>query len=178
MNIINKLKNLFKGKRSMHINDAPKDLTDEEQSSTHMEDVIFLGTRQNGTWRVIGYDIQYHYGYETMLKMLDAFVKEYDIDVERIVKSELAGMPGNVIWEKDNGNNLMPLSEMEALKDECGEVSIGGFAKKMTRIRIYITMTNQTSIVVIQIPDFYYSEKIQKRLNIVAKFIQSSLLSQ
>ena len=136
-----------------------------------------LGIKENYGWICVGYDIQYRYGYEAMLSLLDRFVSEYAVRVERIDKAELAGMPHTVVWRKWLFNKAPALTDLEALKEECGQVSVGGVSKRLSDIQLYVTMTNQTSIITIQVPQENYSDAVKRKLDIAVQFIQSTLVS-
>ena len=142
-----------------------------------MTEIVCLGTQENYGWICVGYDIQYRYGYEAMLSLFDRFVSEYAVRVERIDKAEIAGMACVVVWRKWLFNNAPALAEMEALKEECGQVSVGGISKKLYDIQLYVTMTNQTSIITIQVPQENYSDAVKRKLDIAVQFIQSTLVS-
>ena len=66
---------------------------------------------------------------------------------------------------------------MPKLKEECGSVSIGCFVKAFHDIQLYISLINQTSIVVIEVPDGQYTEKVQSHIESIAQFFQNTLLS-
>jgi len=140
-------------------------------------DEIICRKRENGSWIAIGYDIRYKYGYETMLLLLDKFISEYDIKVDLVTKSPIAGANRITVWRKLFFNKPKPLSEIEALKEECGEVSVGGNSKRLSDIQLYVTLTNQSSIIVFQVPKDQYSEEIKDKIDAAAYFIQIALVS-
>jgi len=142
-----------------------------------MSEINHIGTRENGSWIAIGYDIRYKYGYETMLLLLDKYISEYDVKVDLVRKSPIAGANHITVWRKWFFNKSKPLSEMEALKEECGEVSVGGISKRLSDIQLYVTLTNQTSIIVFQVPKDQYSEAIKEHINAAVRFIQMTLVS-
>jgi hypothetical protein len=142
-----------------------------------LDDINSIGTRENGSWIAIGYDIRHRYGYEIMLLLLDKFITEYDIKVEIITKSPIAGANHIAVWRKWLFNKPKPLSEIEALKEECGEVSVGGISKRLSDIQLYVTLTNQSSIIVFQVPKDQYSEEIKDKIDAAAHFIQIALAS-
>ena len=142
-----------------------------------MDEIICIGKRENGSWIAIGYDIRYRYGYEIMLLLLDKFITEYDIKVEIITKSPIAGANHIAVWRKWLFNKPKPLSEIKALKEECGEVSVGGISKRLSDIQLYVTLTNQTSIIVFQVPKDQYSEEIKDKIDAAAHFLQIALVS-
>ena len=142
-----------------------------------LEEINCFGTRENGSWIAIGYDIRYRYGYEIMLLLLDKFISEYDVKVEIIRKSPIAGANHIVVWRKWLFNKPKPLSEIEALKGECGDVSVGGVSKRLSDIQLYVTLTNQSSIIVFQVPNDQYSEEIKGKIDAAAHFIQIALVS-
>ena len=109
--------------------------------------------------------------------LLDKFITEYDIKVEIITKSPIAGANHIAVWRKWLFNKPKPLSEIEALKEECGEVSVGGISKRLSDIQLYVTLTNQTSIIVFQVPKDQYSEEIKDKIDAAAYFIQIALVS-
>ena len=74
-------------------------------------------------------------------------------------------------------NKPKPLSDMEALKEECGDVSVGGISKRLSDIQLYVTLTNQTSIIVFQVPKDQYSEAIKEHIDAAVRFIQMTLVS-
>ena len=65
-----------------------------------LDEIICIGKRENGSWIAIGYDIRYRYGYETMLLLLDKFISEYDIKVDLVTKSPIAGANRITVWRK------------------------------------------------------------------------------
>ena len=140
--------------------------------------VTCLGTTVDYGWVCVGYDIQYRYGYETMLSLLDKLIADYSVKVDRIVKAKIAGMAHTVVWRNWLFNKAPALSEMDALKEECGQVAVGGVSKRLSDIQLYITLTNQTSIVTIQVPQEKYSEAVKKELDNVAADIRSNLLGE
>lgn len=142
-----------------------------------METITKIGTRPNGAWLATAFDLHIHYGYETMLLLFDTFTSKYQARVARVAKSELAGQGSSVVWQKVLWNKARPLSEMPKLKEECGSVSIGCFVKAFHDIQLYISLINQTSIVVIEVPDGQYTEKVQSHIESIAQFFQNTLLS-
>ena len=142
-----------------------------------LDEIICIGKRENGSWIANGYDIRYKYGYETMLLLLDKFISEYDIKVDLVTKSPIAGANRITVWRKLFFNKPKPLSDMEALKEECGEVSVGGNSKRLSDIQLYVTLTNQTSIIVFQVPKDQYSEAIKEHIDAAVRFIQMTLVS-
>lgn len=142
-----------------------------------LDEIICIGKRENGSWIAIGYDIRYKYGYETMLLLLDKFISEYDIKVDLVTKSPIAGANRITVWRKLFFNKPKPLSDMEALKEECGDVSVGGISKRLSDIQLYVTLTNQTSIIVFQVPKDKYSEAIKEHIDAAVRFIQMTLVS-
>ena len=142
-----------------------------------LDEIICIGKRENGSWIAIGYDIRYKYGYETMLLLLDKFISEYDIKVDSVTKSPIAGANRITVWRKLFFNKPKPLSDMEALKEECGDVSVGGISKRLSDIQLYVTLTNQTSIIVFQVPKDQYSEAIKEHIDAAVRFIQMTLVS-
>ena len=142
-----------------------------------LDEIICIGKRENGSWIAIGYDIRYKYGYETMLLLLDKFISEYDIKVDLVTKSPIAGANRITVWRKLFFNKPKPLSDMEALKEECGDVSVGGISKRLSDIQLYVTLTNQTSIIVFQVPKDQYSEAIKEHIDAAVRFIQMTLVS-
>ena len=125
----------------------------------------------------IGYDIRYRYGYETMLLLFDKLISEYNVKVDLVRKSPIAGANHLTVWRKWLFNKPKPLSDMEALKEECGEISVGGVSKRLSDIQLYVTLTNQTSIIVFQVPKGHYSEAIKEHFDAAARFIQMTLVS-
>ncbi len=142
-----------------------------------LDEIICIGKRENGSWIALGYDIRYKYGYETMLLLLDKFISEYDIKVDLVTKSPIAGANRITVWRKLFFNKPKPLSDMEALKEECGDVSVGGISKRLSDILLYVTLTNQTSIIVFQVPKDQYSEAIKEHIDAAVRFIQMTLVS-
>ena len=142
-----------------------------------LDEIICIGKRENGSWIAIGYDIRYKYGYETMLLLLDKFISEYDIKVDSVTKSPIAGANRITVWRKLFFNKPKPLSDMEALKEECGDVSVGGISKRLSDIQLYVTLTNQTSIIVFQVPKDQYSEAIKEHIDAAVRFIHMTLVS-
>ena len=136
-----------------------------------------LGTTVDYGWVCVGYDIQCRYGYETMLSLLDKLIADYSIRIDRIAKAELAGMPHTVVWRNWLFNKAPALSDMDALKEECGQVAVGGVSKKLSDIQLYVTMTNQTSVITIQVPQEIYSDAVKRELDIAVQFIQATLVS-
>ena len=142
-----------------------------------LADIHFLGTKDNHGWVAVGYDIQQRYGYDTMLFLLNKFISKYSIKVERIAKAQVAGMPHTIVWTKNLFNKAPSLSQIEALKEECGEIAVGGVSKRLSDIHLYVSLINQTSIIYIQVPKNQYSDSIQRKLDIAIQYIQDSLLS-
>ena len=62
-----------------------------------LAEVKCLGLRENYGWIAIDYDIQYRYGYETMISLLDTIIRKYSIKVERIAKAQVVGMTYTVV---------------------------------------------------------------------------------
>lgn len=142
-----------------------------------MEAVTKLGTRMYGEWQTMAYDLHIHYGYKTMLLLFDRFISEYQVRVVRIAKAELSGQNNSVVWRRLLFNKPKPLSEMTALKEECGEVSIGCLLKAFRDVQLQLFMDNQTSIVVFQVPNAQCSEKVQEHIESIAQFFQTTLLT-
>ena len=142
---------------------------------TESIEIIKLGSVDNGNWICIGYDILYRYGYQMMLYLFDQFTSMYDVKLDRVAKAKVAGMNHSVVWRRILLNKALPLSEMDKLKEECGEIAIGGIAKKLSNLQVYLTLTNQTSIIVFQIPKSQFSEDVNRQLYDAALFIQSLL---
>ena len=144
-----------------------------------MDEVTLVGTQQNGTWLAFAYDLHYHYGYETMLWLFDRFVSDYQVCVERIAKATVAGDDHTVVWQKFLfSRGTKSLSEIKALKEECGEVAVGGIVKALDNLQIYMVLMNQTSIVTFQIPDDQFSMPVKKQIESIAMFLQSNILSK
>ncbi|MBO4765029.1 MAG: hypothetical protein J5508_04880 [Bacteroidales bacterium] len=139
-----------------------------------MEAVSFLGSRLNGAWRYFGYDIHIGYGYDTMLKLFDKFIADYNVSVERISKAEMYGMAQTPVGE-DGSFKGQSLSELEELKEECGALSIGCSARDINNTPVFITLVNQTSIVSIQVPDPLCSDDVKKYLDGIADYLQKTL---
>ena len=148
-----------------------------ETSKYQLYEINCIGTRENGSWMAIGYDIRYRYGYETMLLLFDKLISEYNVKVDLVRKSPIAGANHLTVWRKWLFNKSKPLSDMEALKEECGEISVGGVSKRLSDIQLYVTLTNQTSIIVFQVPKDHYSEAIKEHFDAAARFIQMTLVS-
>ena len=142
-----------------------------------MTGITCIGIRENYGWTCVGYDLRYRYGYETMLLMLDQFIVGYAVQVDRIAKAMLAGMGHDVVWRRWPFRKAQPLSGMDALKEECGEIAVGGVSKRLDDLQLYITLTNQTSIITIQVPQENYSEAVKNQLDLIARFFQNSLVS-
>lgn len=142
-----------------------------------LAEVKCLGIRENHGWIAIGYDIQHRYGYETMISLLDTIIGKYSIKIDRIAKAQVTGMNHIVVWRNWLFNKAQPLSRLKALKEECGEIAVGGVSKRLSDIQLYITLVNQTSIITIQIPQEKYSEEIKRKLDVAAQFIQDLLAS-
>ena len=142
-----------------------------------MADITKLGTRPNGGWIAVAYDFHTHYGYETMLQLFDCFITKYQARVERIAKAEFAGQAHTVVWQKLLFNKAKPLTEMKALQDECGEVAIGCTVKAFDNLQMYLTLTNQTSVVTIQVPKESFTEQVQEQVDSVVHFFQTTLES-
>ena len=142
-----------------------------------LDEIICIGKRENGSWIAIGYDIRYRYGYETMLLLLDEFISRYDVKVDIVTKSSIAGATHVTVWRKWFFNKPKPLSDMKALKEECGEVSVGGNSKRLSDIQLYVTLTNQSSIFVFQVPKDHYSEEIKEQFDAAVRFMQIALVS-
>lgn len=144
-----------------------------------MEEVTIVGKRPNYGygWDAYAYDIHIHYGYQTMLMMFDMFIAEYKATVDRVAKAKVSGMNHSVVWRRWLFRKMKPLSEMTELKEECGEVAIGCFPKKIAGLQMYISLANQTSIVYIDVPTQMVSDKIETQLLDIARFFQMTLMS-
>ena len=142
-----------------------------------MLEVTKLGTRPNGGWIAVAYDLHIHYGYETMLQLFDRFIAKYQARVDRIDKAELAGQAHSVVWQRFLFNKAKPLTELTALQNECGEVAIGCTVKAFNDLQMYLTLTNQTSVVIIQVPEENFTEQVQEHMDTVAQFLQTTLTS-
>ena len=86
-----------------------------------------------------------------MISLLDTIIGKYSIKVDRIAKAQVTGMNHIVVWRNWLFNKAQPLSRLKALKEECGEIAVGGVSKRLSDIQLYITLVNQTSIITIQI---------------------------
>ena len=168
-------------KKAFDLHDKPSVYYSTAEEIRHLltgeslDEIICIGKRENGSWIAIGYDIRYKYGYETMLLLLDKFISEYDIKVDIVTKSPIAGANRITVWRKLFFNKPKPLSDMEALKEECGDLSVGGISKRLSDIQLYVTLTNQTSIIVFQVPKDHYSEAIKEHIDAAVRFIQMTL---
>lgn len=143
-----------------------------------MNELKVIGHRINGNWLEATYDIQYRYGYETMLEVLDSVSEEYGVRIEIVDKAILAGAATERIWQKTLFRRSKPLIKMRSLKEECGIVSIGGKCKVLSLRQVYITMVNQTSMITIQILKDKESETGQESMKILASAIQAKVASQ
>jgi hypothetical protein len=112
-----------------------------------------------------------------MLQLFDRFIAKYQARVGRVAKAEIAGQAHTAIWHGLLFKKAKPLAEMQALQEECGEVAIGCTVKAFDGIQMYLTLTNQTSVVTIQVPEENYSEQVQEQMDAVAQFLQTTLLS-
>ena len=63
------------------------------------------------------------------------------------------------------------------LKDECGEIAVGGNSKRLSGIQLYVTLINQSTNIVFQVPKDQYSEEIKEKIDAAAHFIQIALAS-
>lgn len=108
-----------------------------------MLEVTKLGTRSNGGWIAVAYNLHAHYGF----------------------------------WWRLLFNRTRPLLEMKSLQGECGEVAIGCTVKTFNGLQMYLTLTNQTSVVTIQVPEESFCEQVQDHLDSVAQFFQQALIS-
>ena len=142
-----------------------------------MGDIKFLGTKPNYGWIMFGYDIHYRYGYDDMLRVLDRITEDYGIKLNIVRTAMIAGSAPRTVWKKTIFNKAQPLTQMEPLKEECGEVAIGGICKKLSFTQVYITMANQTSIVVIQVPESRNTEGLKEEIDSLAEAIQSKLIN-
>ena len=140
-----------------------------------MAEVIRLGTRPNGAWMEVAYDLQIRYGYETMLRLLDRFIADYQARVDRVDKATIAGMAYTTVWRRIIFKMAKPLTEMESLKEECGVVAIGCTVKVFDGLQMYLTMMNQTSVVTIQVPEDVFSDEVQSRIDSIAQFFNATL---
>ena len=102
-----------------------------------MLEVTKLGTRSNGGWIAVAYNLHAHYGYEAMLRLFDLFIAKYEARVDRIAKT----------------------------------------LKTFNGLQMYLTLTNQTSVVTIQVPEESFCEQVQDHLDSVAQFFQQALIS-
>ena len=141
-----------------------------------MADITKLGTRSNGGWIAIAYDIQAHYGYGTMLQLFDSFIAKYQARVGRIAKAKIAGQAHTVVWQYLLFNKAKPLTEMHALQEECGEVAIGCTVKAFDNLQMYLTLTNQSRVITIQVPEESFTEQVQEQVDSVVQFFQTTLV--
>jgi hypothetical protein len=141
-----------------------------------MDYFTLLGTQQEGAWTSCFYDIGYPFGYDTMLSLFDKFISSYKVRVYCIAKATLYGQSHTVIWKRSLFRRAKPLSEILALKEECGVVAIGVETKELDSIRLYISLINQTSRLTIQIPTNQLSEKRQKQIEDIARFFSEQYL--
>jgi hypothetical protein len=111
-----------------------------------------------------------------MLSLFDLFIAKYEARVDRIAKAELAGQAHSVVWWRLLFNRTRPLLEMKSLQGECGEVAIGCTVKTFNGLQMYLTLTNQTSVVTIQVPEESFCEQVQDHLDSVAQFFQQALI--
>jgi len=142
-----------------------------------MTEITCIGIRENYGWVCVGYDLGCRYGYEMMLFMFDKFIAGYAVRVDRVAKAMLASMRHDVVWRRWPFRKAQPLSGMDALKEECGEVAVGGTSKRLDDLQLYITLTNQTSIVTIQVPQENYTDAVKSQLDLIARFFQTALVS-
>ena len=112
-----------------------------------MSDITWLRTENNEGWTAIAYDLHTHYGYKTMLCLLDSFISNFHARVERIAKAKITGQTHTVVWQKLLFNKAKALTEMQALQEECGEVAIGCKVKAFDNLQMYLTLINQSSII-------------------------------
>lgn len=61
-----------------------------------MEEITQLNSRENGGWWAVVYNLHVHYGYETILRLFDRFVSEFEVRVERIAKAKMVGQAHSV----------------------------------------------------------------------------------
>ena len=141
-----------------------------------MADITKLGTRPNGGWIAIAYDIHAHYGYETMLQLFDRFIAKYQARVGRITKAKIAGQAHTVVWQNLFFSKAKPLTEMHSLQEECGEVAIGCTVKAFDNLQMYLTLTNQTRVITIQVPEESFTEQVQEQVDSVVQFFQTTLV--
>ena len=107
-----------------------------------MSDITWLRTENNEGWTAIAYDLHIHYGYKTMLCLLDSFISNFHARVERIAKAKITGQRHTVVWQKLLFNKAKALTEMQALQEECGQVAIGCKVKAFDNLQMYLTLIN------------------------------------
>ena len=144
-----------------------------EKETITMNKVICLGTREHSGWCCIGYDLQYGYGYETMLYVLDGLVKELEISIDKVWKAEMAGWEKESVWMDAYLMFPNPIEHIKKLKEECGEVSLAGYSKRHGSLPVMITMTNQTSILTFDVPEPLYSDSVKAILDDAARYALS-----
>jgi hypothetical protein len=141
-----------------------------------MPEVKIIGTRLSEGWHAVAYDLQIRYGYDSMITLFDRFIVEYDFRLKRIGRAQVAGMEHEILYVVSLFKKTEQLSRMKAVKEECGELAIGGNAKALGGLKLFITLTNQTSVLVIQLYEDQYNEKVQEQLDGIARFFQSTLI--
>ena len=62
-------------------------------------------------------------------------------------------------------------------QENYGWICVGGVSRRLSDIQLYVTMTSQTSIVTIQVPQEIYSDAVKRELDIAVQFIQATLVS-
>ena len=142
-----------------------------------MSDITWLRTENNEGWTAIAYDLHTHYGYKTMLCLLDSFISNFHVRVERIAKAKITGQTHTVVWQKLLFNKAKALTEMQALQEECGEVAIGCKVKAFDNLQMYLTLINQSSIVTIQGPEERFTQQIQEQVDSIVQFFHTALES-
>ena len=141
----------------------------------HMSEVKCLGTNLADGWMAVAFDLGKGYGYETMIRVLDAIVEKYIIEVDRVWKAGVAGSGQEVIFKSGLFKKARPLRELEALREECGEIAVAGFAGSLGSIQLYFQMANQTSLLIFQVPEQSWTDIVQSALPAIAAFAASLL---
>ena len=121
-----------------------------------MSDITWLRTENNEGWTAIAYDLHTHYGYKTMLCLLDSFISNFHVRVERIAKAKITGQTHTVVWQKLLFNKAKALTEMQALQEECGEVAIGCKVK---------------------VPEESFTQQVQDQVDSIVEFFHNTLES-
>ena len=138
---------------------------------------VFLGDSANSGWVCVAYDLQYAYGYDAMLRILDSIVDSLRLVPDRVWRAGVAGGERVVAWV--NGAKVFPgkFEDLKELEEECGEVALASFSKHSTdSLPILSTVMNQMSVITFQVPEPLYTDRVKALFEEAAEAAQAVLL--